>query len=76
MADFNLYIDGSGVVSGEANTLNAGSYTASEDEEFGYEASDWGTDCAANGSVTLSVGENKTCTITNDDIAPTLTLIK
>ncbi|HTK05157.1 MAG TPA: SdrD B-like domain-containing protein, partial [Candidatus Eisenbacteria bacterium] len=35
---------------------------------FGYSASAWGGDCAADGSVSLSVGENKTCTITNDDV--------
>ena len=28
------------------------------------------------GSVNLQAGDNKTCTINNDDIAPTLTLIK
>ena len=36
----------------------------------------WGGDCAANGTVTFALGENKTCTITNDDMAPKLTLVK
>jgi len=75
-ADFNAYIDGSPVAWDVVQTLSAGSYTASEDELFGYAASAWGGDCTANGSVTLAVGENKTCTITNDDIAPKLTVIK
>ncbi|HJU44254.1 MAG TPA: Calx-beta domain-containing protein, partial [Vicinamibacterales bacterium] len=36
----------------------------------------WGGDCAANGTITLLPGDTKTCTITNDDIAPTLTVVK
>ncbi len=76
VADFPLFVDGTPVLSGVANGFDAGTYTASETEQYGYAASDWGGDCAADGSVTLSVGDNKTCTITNDDIAPTLTLVK
>src|SRR5207247_7501765 len=30
----------------------------------------------ANGTITLAPGDNKTCTITNDDKAATLTLVK
>jgi hypothetical protein len=44
----------------------------------GYTAGDWvcvgGTQNGA--SVTLAEGESATCTITNDDVAPTLTLVK
>lgn len=57
-------------------TLSPGSYTASETNLAGYLASDWGTDCDAGGSVSLAYGDAKTCTITNDDIAPTLRLVK
>jgi hypothetical protein len=39
-------------------------------------ASTWGGDCAVDGTITLLPGDNKTCTITNDDIAPRLTLVK
>lgn len=72
-----LFIGGSPATSGTtynvlANTL----YTASETQQAGYLASVWGTDCAANGTITLLPGENKTCTITNNDIAPVLTFIK
>ena len=56
--------------------LPPGSYVASETEVAGYVAGSWGGDCAADGSVTLAAGENKTCTITNDDLPSTLTLIK
>ncbi|WP_417357004.1 hypothetical protein [Gallaecimonas pentaromativorans] len=76
VSDFPLFISGNPAISGQSNTLSAGSYTASEIQQFGYQAGSWGGDCAADGSVTLALAENKTCTITNDDIAPTLTLIK
>ena len=51
-------------------------HTASETEHPGYTASVWGGDCASDGTITLLPGDNKTCTITNDDKAPTLTLVK
>ena len=76
VANFPLFVDQTPVTSGVANGLNAGSYTASETTQYGYAASVWGTDCAEGGLVTLSVGDNKTCTITNDDIAPKLTIVK
>ncbi|WP_456284871.1 hypothetical protein [Microbacterium sp. JZ101] len=57
----------------------AGSYDLSEAGPGGYAASDW--TCTGGGSlqgstVTLDLAENVTCTIVNDDIAPTLTLVK
>ncbi len=58
-----------GVVSpGRSYTLSAGTYTVSEDANSSYTQSFSG-DCNSSGSVTLSAGDNKTCTITNDDIA-------
>lgn len=76
IADFPLFVDTTGVTSGVENGFDAGSYTASETEKAGYDAGDWGGDCAADGSVTLGVGDDKTCTITNDDISPKLTIVK
>ena len=67
VSDFDLFIDATQVSSGVANTLNAGNYTASETEAAGYTASAWGGDCDVNGNVSLGIGEDKTCTITNDD---------
>jgi hypothetical protein len=58
------------------NTFSTGSHTVRETNGSGYTASAWGGDCAANGTITLAFGDDKTCTITNDDVAPTLTLIK
>ena len=75
-ADFQAYIDDDPVDWESPKELDAGSYTASEDLFTGYSAGDWGGDCASDGSVTLGVGEHKTCTITNSDIQPQLTVIK
>lgn len=76
VSDFPLFVNTTGVISGVANGLNAGSYTASETNQTGYAAGTWGGACAANGTVTLAVGDDKTCTITNDDVAPKLHLRK
>ena len=74
--DFQAYIDTDAVDWDAETTLDAGNYTASEDELTGYTASDWGGDCDADGSITLANGDDKTCTITNDDQPATLTLVK
>jgi hypothetical protein len=50
--------------------------TASETPQAGYTPSVWGGDCAADGTITLLPGDDKTCTITNDDQRATLTLVK
>lgn len=76
ISDFNLYIGDTKVTSGVANQIDAGTYTVREDNLTGYNASNWGGDCSSDGKITLSPGDNKTCTITNDDIAPTLKLVK
>ena len=74
--DFVLNIDDDEVESGVVNTTTAGSHTVSEENISGYSASNWGGDCAADGTVNLFNGQNKVCTITNNDIAPTLTVTK
>src|SRR3989344_8840690 len=73
--DFTLYIGVTIVTSGSGNELEAGDYVVSEDPVSGYEGT-IGGDCDENGNVTLEVGDTKVCTITNDDITPTVTLIK
>jgi hypothetical protein len=67
VSDFPLFIDGVSVTSGVANTTTTGLHTVSETADSGYTAT-IGGDCAANGTITLSSGDVKTCTITNDDI--------
>ncbi len=76
VSDFPLFVSGTGVTSGVAHGFDAGSYTASETQLAGYSASTWSGDCAANGAITLSLGDDKTCEITNDDIQPLLTVTK
>jgi len=77
VSDFPLFVNGNLVTSGTANTLSANTlYTATETNSPGYEPSAWTGDCAANGTITLAPGDDKTCTITNDDVAPTIKLIK
>lgn len=76
VSDFVLKIDGSSVTSGVANNVTPGSHTASEVNLAGYSASSWGGDCNTDGTITLALGANKTCTIINDDIQPKLTVTK
>ena len=69
ISDFPLFIDGAGVTSGVATTTTVGSHTVSETSNSNYTSS-IGGDCAADGTITLALGDIKTCTITNNDIAP------
>lgn len=64
VSDFTLYVSGNKVTNGEVNKFNAGDYTVSEDNLDGYVATFSG-DCDLDGDVTLNVGDNKVCTITN-----------
>jgi hypothetical protein len=59
-------------ISGVDVTLWSGAYGADETGDPSRYAKTLGTDCSG----TIGVGETKTCTITNDDIAPSLTLVK
>jgi hypothetical protein len=76
VADFVLTVDGNTVTSGTQYALNAGNHTVSETQLYGYTASAWGGDCAANGTITLGLGDVKTCTITNDDQPATIVIKK
>jgi type VI secretion system secreted protein VgrG len=69
IADFPLFLDGGSVVSGVPNTSTVGAHTVSETANANYTAV-IGGDCAADGTITLALGDIKTCTITNNDIAP------
>ncbi len=76
-AQFQARIDGANVAWDTAVQLDPGAHTASEVMGVtGYTAGSWGGACAANGSVTLTAGQNATCTITNDDQAATLIVKK
>src|SRR3990167_7033526 len=69
VADFPLFINDTNVTSGVANKVEPNSYVVSETNQPGYAATFSG-DCDANGNITVAAGESKTCTITNDDVAP------
>lgn len=69
ISDFPLFIDGGSVTSGVASTTTIGLHTVSETVDSGY-TTVIGGNCAADGTITLALGDVKTCTITNDDIAP------
>src|SRR3989338_9176373 len=76
VGDFILSISGVGsVTSGVPVPLAPGDYTVEEDGLSGYDDSFSG-DCDSVGEVTLNVGDNLTCTITNDDLPAILTLTK
>ena len=81
VSDFKLFVGGTEVISGATNTFNPGSYAVSETNLPGYMASAWGGDCSTDGNVLLNAGDNKLCTITNNDIYippvfPTLSIEK
>lgn len=63
---------------GTSYTLPAGLYVVSENDptSLGYAQTSITGDCDSSGNVTLAAGDSKTCTITNDDIAPSLTIVK
>ena len=75
ISDFPLFVDGNSVSSGVKNTSTVGSHTVTETTDPGY-TSTIGGHCAPDGSITLAAGDDKECTITNDDNAPSLTLVK
>ncbi len=53
---------------GTSYSLSAGTYVVSEDANANYTKAFSG-DCDSSGNITLSAGDNKTCTITNNNIA-------
>lgn len=69
ISNFPLFVDGSSVTSGVASTTTIGLHTISETSDSGYTAA-IGGNCAADGTITLALGDIKTCTVTNNDIAP------
>ena len=75
VSDFPLFVDGNSVTSGVKNTSTVGAHTVSETTDSGYTAT-IGGDCAADGSITLAAGDDKTCTITNNDKPAKLIVIK
>jgi Tfp pilus assembly protein PilV len=66
--DFAPYKVGTTVVTpGATTTINSGSYSISEATSSQY-ATTYSGDCFTNGTLTIGSGENKVCTITNEEI--------
>ncbi|HSQ31982.1 MAG TPA: hypothetical protein VLN49_19130, partial [Gemmatimonadaceae bacterium] len=86
LSDFPLTASGPATISGVSGTtsvtsrqVSAGAYALSEQTQTGYTASSWscsGASSSTASSVTLAVGNSATCTIINNDIGATLTLVK
>ncbi|MEN8172869.1 MAG: Ig-like domain-containing protein, partial [Chloroflexota bacterium] len=74
--DFLLTLDLGAVTSGVAVPVNPGTYNADETLLSGYTFLGYSDDCDSNGDTTVALGESKTCTLTNNDDPPSLTLIK
>ncbi len=68
-SDFNLFVGETSVSSGIQNIFNVGNFVISETASSTYTATFSG-DCDISGNISLSAGDVKVCTITNNDIAP------
>ena len=54
---------------GTTYSLASGNFVITQDASAGYTTT-FSEDCDANGNISLASGDNKTCTIINDDIVP------
>ncbi|PYS50315.1 MAG: hypothetical protein DMG13_21325 [Acidobacteria bacterium] len=75
VANFPLFVDSTSVTSGVQNSFSAGPHNVSETNLDGYAGVITG-DCAGDGSITLALGDAKSCTITNTDQPGTLIVKK
>lgn len=66
--DFDLFVSGTPVSSGQQLSLAPGTYTVTETDDPGYTAA-FGGACNAAGEVSLDAGQVAECTITNDDVS-------
>jgi hypothetical protein len=70
-----LFVDGNPIATEVQNSYTMGNHVVSETQQLGYEGTISG-DCATNGSIALALGDVKSCTITNNDIPPTVSGFK
>ncbi|MDD2786432.1 MAG: SdrD B-like domain-containing protein, partial [Patescibacteria group bacterium] len=82
-SDFSLYVGDTPVTSGESNYFEPNDYTISENmndiagyEKTGIVCRDGDEIVSQDGQLSLSAGDAITCTVTNDDIQPKLTVVK
>ena len=80
VADYQLFIDDGvntiPVTSGTPTVVPVGNYTVQETGIQGYVASFSGPDCDGSGQISLAEGDNKACTIVNNDLPSNITLVK
>ncbi|MFC1797150.1 hypothetical protein ACFL1V_08650, partial [Pseudomonadota bacterium] len=69
---FTLRIDNIIVQHDFPNIVDVGDHTVTENTLPGYLPGLWGDDCTPGGTITLELGQNATCSISNDDIGLTL----
>lgn len=80
VSDYQLFVDDGvniiPVTSGVTTIVPVGSYTITETGVQGYVGSFAGPDCDSVGQLTLLEGDDKACTVVNDDLPPNITLVK
>jgi len=80
VSDFTLKINDTEVESGQTNYLDPDTYSVSEVALSGYENTSTvcmdGDETIATSTIELEAGDSITCTVANNDIAPSLTLTK
>ncbi len=69
VSDFPISLNGLPITSGVATTTAVGTSTVTMTTQAGYTVT-WSGACDTNGEVLLALGDSKTCTINNNDIAP------
>jgi len=75
-SDWTLFIDGSPVPQGTPISVLPGTHTVTETGPSGYTGPTFSGDCDSSGKVTVAAGQNKSCTVTNDDQPATINVTK
>src|SRR5262249_43011697 len=73
---YTLKVGSTTVINGTQTSIPVGKYVVSESGPTAGYAASFSGDCDAQGNLTVQSGQAYTCTITNNDIAPKLTLSK
>jgi len=75
VGSFTLKIDGVVVTSGTPKNVAVGAHKVTEVGLYGYSALVDG-DCTSTGDVSVPKGQNRNCSIVNNDIAPIISIVK
>lgn len=74
--DFPLFVSGEPVDSGVGEEFSEGDYTVTETDNSGLYVATFGGECDANGDVTITVGGDHSCAVTNTYTPAELTVDK